>query len=117
MNALTPADALTETERTRILAKAAIFAPPLGLDANGRRDLVGLTRDELAQAMLTIGEIGAALPLAPIGSIAASIPSRLAASSALISKLAGSGLRFSCSRISLFSSSLRKVRSASPFEM
>jgi 23S rRNA (adenine2503-C2)-methyltransferase len=49
-------DGLTEAERARILAKAATFAPPPAVDAEGRRDLVGLTRDELAAAMAGIGE-------------------------------------------------------------
>ena len=49
-------DGLTEVERTRILAKSAIFAPPAMLDEQGRRELVGLTREELAEEMLAIGE-------------------------------------------------------------
>ena len=49
-------DGLTEAERARILAKSAIFAPPPMLDAQGRRELVGLTREELAEEMLAIGE-------------------------------------------------------------
>jgi len=60
VNAATPvipaAEALTEAERGRILAKAALFAPPAGADAEGRRDLVGLTREELTEAMAGIGE-------------------------------------------------------------
>ncbi|WP_052401885.1 23S rRNA (adenine(2503)-C(2))-methyltransferase RlmN [Muricoccus aerilatus] len=51
-----PVADLTEAERARILAKAAIFAPPAQTDAQGRRDLVGLTREELAAEMLLIGE-------------------------------------------------------------
>ena len=47
---------LDEAERTRILAKAAIFAPPDGVLADGRRDLVGLARDELTAEMVAIGE-------------------------------------------------------------
>jgi 23S rRNA (adenine2503-C2)-methyltransferase len=47
---------LTAAERERILAKAALFAPPPPLDADGRRDLVGLTREELAAEMAAIGE-------------------------------------------------------------
>ncbi|WP_371136810.1 23S rRNA (adenine(2503)-C(2))-methyltransferase RlmN [Falsiroseomonas sp.] len=47
---------LTEAERTRILAKAAIFAPPPATLPDGRRDLVGLTREELAAEMVAIGE-------------------------------------------------------------
>ncbi len=49
-------DGLTEAERTRILAKSAIFSPPPMLDSEGRRELVGLTREELAAEMLAIGE-------------------------------------------------------------
>ncbi|MBI0534715.1 23S rRNA (adenine(2503)-C(2))-methyltransferase RlmN [Roseomonas sp. KE2513] len=51
-----PVADLTEAERARILAKAAIFAPPAQADAEGRRDLVGLTREELAAEMTAIGE-------------------------------------------------------------
>ena len=47
---------LTEAERARILAKAALFDPPPVQLADGRRDLVGLTRAELAQEMAAIGE-------------------------------------------------------------
>ncbi|WP_424814241.1 23S rRNA (adenine(2503)-C(2))-methyltransferase RlmN [Roseococcus sp. YIM B11640] len=51
-----PVDGLTEAERVRILAKSAHFAPPPMVDAEGRRDLVGLTREELAEEMAAIGE-------------------------------------------------------------
>src|SRR6476659_694874 len=47
---------LTEAERARILAKSALFDPPPVQIADGRRDLVGLTRVELAQEMAAIGE-------------------------------------------------------------
>jgi 23S rRNA (adenine2503-C2)-methyltransferase len=47
---------LTEAERARILAKTALFDPPPVQLADGRRDLVGLTRAELAQEMAAIGE-------------------------------------------------------------
>ncbi|HQT83846.1 MULTISPECIES: 23S rRNA (adenine(2503)-C(2))-methyltransferase RlmN [Acidiphilium] len=47
---------LDEAERTRILAKAALFAPPPALLADGRRDLVGLSRAELGEAVASIGE-------------------------------------------------------------
>jgi 23S rRNA (adenine2503-C2)-methyltransferase len=47
---------LDEAERTRILAKAALFAPPPALLADGRRDLVGMSRAELAEAVASIGE-------------------------------------------------------------
>jgi 23S rRNA (adenine2503-C2)-methyltransferase len=48
--------ALTEAERERILAKAAHFAPPANLLPDGRRDLVGLSREELAEAVAEAGE-------------------------------------------------------------
>ncbi|MBP0444642.1 23S rRNA (adenine(2503)-C(2))-methyltransferase RlmN [Roseomonas sp. SSH11] len=54
--ALAPADSLTEAERTRILAKSALFAPPAQVDENGRRELVGLSREELTQAVVEFGE-------------------------------------------------------------
>ena len=47
---------LTEAERARILAKTARFAPPPARLADGRRDLVGLSRDELAAELAAIGE-------------------------------------------------------------
>ncbi len=47
---------LTETERTRILAKSALFDPPAVQLADGRRDLVGLSRAELAAEVAAIGE-------------------------------------------------------------
>jgi 23S rRNA (adenine2503-C2)-methyltransferase len=47
---------LNEAERTRILAKAAAFAPPTATLPDGRRDLVGLSREELAAEMLALGE-------------------------------------------------------------
>ena len=50
------ASGLNEAERARILAKAAIFAPPPMQEADGRRDLVGLSREELAAEMAAIGE-------------------------------------------------------------
>ena len=50
------AAALGEAERARILAKSAIFAPPPARTADGRRELVGLSRDELASALAEIGE-------------------------------------------------------------
>ena len=42
--------------RARIMAKAALFAPPPARLADGRRDLVGLTREELAAEVAGIGE-------------------------------------------------------------
>jgi 23S rRNA (adenine2503-C2)-methyltransferase len=56
MNALTAEAMLTDDERVRILAKSALFNPPPVLLADGRRELVGLTRDELAAEMLAIDE-------------------------------------------------------------
>ena len=49
-------DGLAAAERERILAKAALFAPPPATLADGRRDLVGLSREELAAEMAAIGE-------------------------------------------------------------
>ena len=43
-------------ERARILAKTALFAPPPGRLADGRLDLVGLSRDELAAELAALGE-------------------------------------------------------------
>ena len=53
---LRPVDELTAEERDRILAKAAAFAPPGNMLADGRVDLVGLSRDELAAEVEKIGE-------------------------------------------------------------
>ncbi|MCX7384046.1 MAG: 23S rRNA (adenine(2503)-C(2))-methyltransferase RlmN [Alphaproteobacteria bacterium] len=47
---------LTELERVRILAKTARFAPPPAVLADGRRELVGLSREELAEALAEAGE-------------------------------------------------------------
>jgi 23S rRNA (adenine2503-C2)-methyltransferase len=47
---------LTEAERTRVLAKSALFNPPDAALADGRRDLVGMDRAELAAEMAAIGE-------------------------------------------------------------
>jgi 23S rRNA (adenine2503-C2)-methyltransferase len=47
---------LTATERDRILAKSALFDPPPVQLADGRRDLVGLSRAELAQEMASFGQ-------------------------------------------------------------
>jgi 23S rRNA (adenine2503-C2)-methyltransferase len=49
-------DGLAAAERERILAKAALFAPPPATLPDGRRDLVGLSRDELVAEMAAIGE-------------------------------------------------------------
>ncbi len=48
-------DSLSEAERARILAKSALFNPPAHVLADGRRDLVGLSREELATEMAEIG--------------------------------------------------------------
>jgi 23S rRNA (adenine2503-C2)-methyltransferase len=47
---------LTEAERDRVLAKSALFNPPPLVLADGRRDLVGLSREELAAELAAIGE-------------------------------------------------------------
>lgn len=49
-------NALDALERKRILAKSALFAPPSAITADGRRDLVGLSREELADVLVSIGE-------------------------------------------------------------
>ena len=53
---MTAALDLTEAERARILAKTARFAPPPAQLADGRRDLVGLSRAELSAELAAIGE-------------------------------------------------------------
>ena len=47
---------LSGDERDRILAKAAVFAPPSGVLADGRRELVGLSREALVAALAEVGE-------------------------------------------------------------
>ena len=47
---------LTQAERARILAKSALFDPPDAMLSDGRRDLVGMTRDELGVELAAIGE-------------------------------------------------------------
>jgi 23S rRNA (adenine2503-C2)-methyltransferase len=47
---------LTTAERTRILAKSALFNPPEVLLADGRRELIGLSREEMAAELAAIGE-------------------------------------------------------------
>ncbi len=49
-------DTLTATERTRILAKSALFDPPAVALPDGRRELIGLSREELAAELAAIGE-------------------------------------------------------------
>ncbi|WP_246523252.1 23S rRNA (adenine(2503)-C(2))-methyltransferase RlmN [Neoroseomonas eburnea] len=56
MSTTVATDGLNAAERDRILAKAAIFAPPPAMLPDGRRDLVGLSREELAAEMAEIGE-------------------------------------------------------------
>ncbi|MCQ9154743.1 23S rRNA (adenine(2503)-C(2))-methyltransferase RlmN [Acidomonas methanolica] len=47
---------MNAAERERIRAKAALFAPPPAQLADGRRDLVGLSREELVAELDAIGE-------------------------------------------------------------
>jgi 23S rRNA (adenine2503-C2)-methyltransferase len=47
---------LTEAERARVLAKSALFNPPDVQLPDGRRELVGLSREELSAELLAIGE-------------------------------------------------------------
>jgi 23S rRNA (adenine2503-C2)-methyltransferase len=47
---------LTAADRQRILAKSATFDPPPVVLPDGRRDLVGMSRAELAAEMASIGE-------------------------------------------------------------
>ena len=47
---------LTAAERDRVLAKSALFNPPDATLPDGRRELVGLTRDELVAELASIGE-------------------------------------------------------------
>jgi 23S rRNA (adenine2503-C2)-methyltransferase len=47
---------LSGAERARILAKSALFDPPPALLGDGRRDLAGLSRTELAAEVAAIGE-------------------------------------------------------------
>ena len=50
------AETLDQAERSRILAKTALFAPPPAVLADGRRELVGLSREALGEALAGIGE-------------------------------------------------------------
>ncbi|MCQ8239695.1 23S rRNA (adenine(2503)-C(2))-methyltransferase RlmN [Rhizosaccharibacter radicis] len=45
-----------EAERARIMAKTARFAPPAAVLADGRREIIGLSREELTDALAAIGE-------------------------------------------------------------
>ena len=47
---------LTEAERGRVLAKSARFDPPPAVLPDGRRELVGLSREELTRAIESVGE-------------------------------------------------------------
>jgi 23S rRNA (adenine2503-C2)-methyltransferase len=47
---------LSNADRARVLAKSALFDPPEVVLADGRRDLVGMDRAELAAEMAAIGE-------------------------------------------------------------
>ncbi|NHO33041.1 23S rRNA (adenine(2503)-C(2))-methyltransferase RlmN [Acetobacter fallax] len=48
--------ALDAADRERILAKSALFSPPPVQLPDGRRELVGLSREEITQELLAIGE-------------------------------------------------------------
>jgi 23S rRNA (adenine2503-C2)-methyltransferase len=56
MNAVNAVDLLLPSERERILAKAAHFSPPDYVLPDGRRELVGLNREELITEMEAFGE-------------------------------------------------------------
>ena len=47
---------LTTAERDRVLAKSALFNPPPPVLPDGRRELVGLSRDELTAELAAAGE-------------------------------------------------------------
>ena len=47
---------LSSSEAARVLAKAALFAPPLPVLPDGRRELVGLSREALAAELAAVGE-------------------------------------------------------------
>src|SRR5947209_2486359 len=47
---------LSEADRARVLAKSALFDPPDVVLPDGRRDLVGMDRADLAAEMAAIGE-------------------------------------------------------------
>jgi 23S rRNA (adenine2503-C2)-methyltransferase len=47
---------LTTTDREKILAKAALFAPPPAILPDGRIDLVGMSREKLAETIAAAGE-------------------------------------------------------------
>ncbi|MDI2089861.1 23S rRNA (adenine(2503)-C(2))-methyltransferase RlmN [Commensalibacter oyaizuii] len=61
MTAFTPVSSpatpsLTEEEKARILAKSAQFSPPSNTLPDGRKELVGLSRAELEQLLVDMGE-------------------------------------------------------------
>ncbi len=56
MSAVATSAELTDAERVRVLAKSALFNPPTLVTEDGRRDLVGLSRAELAEEIAAIGE-------------------------------------------------------------
>jgi 23S rRNA (adenine2503-C2)-methyltransferase len=56
MNAIPPIATLDAAERDRVLAKQALFNPPPPVLADGRRELVGLSREELTAELATLGE-------------------------------------------------------------
>src|SRR3954451_20236148 len=56
MNAIPPIATLDEAERDRVLAKQALFNPPPPVLPDGRRELVGLSREELTAELATLGE-------------------------------------------------------------
>ena len=49
-------DGLTSDEASRVLAKSAAFAPPDAMLPDGRRDLVGMSRETLIAELARIGE-------------------------------------------------------------
>ena len=53
---MAPEALLNAEERDRIRAKSAMFSPPDATLADGRRELVGMTREQLAAEMVAIGE-------------------------------------------------------------
>ena len=53
---IAPIGDLTAAESARVLAKSALFDPPPARLPDGRRDLVGLSRAELAAELAAIGE-------------------------------------------------------------
>ncbi|APH58753.1 23S rRNA (adenine(2503)-C(2))-methyltransferase RlmN [Granulibacter bethesdensis] len=46
---------MPDAEDARIMAKAALFAPPPSVMEDGRKDLVGLSREQLTEALAEIG--------------------------------------------------------------